>query len=79
MNSISLINFFFREYNSRCTKLVTCSGNNTNPVWNQVFRFTNLTDNDLNKLHLEITIWNCNEYSDEQYKIGEVQKCIISK
>ncbi|RTG82349.1 uncharacterized protein DC041_0008305, partial [Schistosoma bovis] len=60
------------EYNSRCTKLVSCSGNNTNPVWNQVFRFTNLTDNDLNKLHLEITIWNCNEYSDEQYKIGEI-------
>ncbi|CAH8488949.1 unnamed protein product [Schistosoma margrebowiei] len=60
------------EYNSRCTKLVSCSGNNTNPVWNQVFRFTNFTDNDLNKLHLEITVWNCNEYSDEQYKIGEI-------
>ncbi|CAH8463930.1 unnamed protein product [Schistosoma turkestanicum] len=60
------------QYNSRCTKLVSCHGINTNPVWNQIFRFTNFTDNDLNKLNLEITIWNCNEYLDEQYKIGEV-------
>ncbi|XP_018644995.1 HMG-CoA synthase [Schistosoma mansoni] len=75
-----LCNFYCRlcllpeqvEYNSRCTKLASCSGNNTNPVWNQVFRFTNFTDDDLNKLHLEITIWNCNEYSDEQYKVGEI-------
>ncbi|TNN11087.1 Regulating synaptic membrane exocytosis protein, partial [Schistosoma japonicum] len=57
------------EYSSQCTKLVNGS---VNPVWNQVFRFTNFTDKDLNKCHLEITIWHCNEHSNESYKIGEV-------
>ncbi|KAK4472524.1 hypothetical protein MN116_002683 [Schistosoma mekongi] len=57
------------EYSSQCTKLVH---GNRNPVWNQVFQFTNFTDNDLNKYHLEITIWHCNEHSNESYKTGEV-------
>ncbi|CAH8455553.1 unnamed protein product [Heterobilharzia americana] len=57
------------EYNCRCTKLVRGS---SNPIWNQAFRFTNLSDNDLNSHHLEVTIWSCVENTDEQHKIGEI-------
>ncbi|CAL8104838.1 unnamed protein product [Calicophoron daubneyi] len=57
------------ESTMKYSKLITRTNN---PRWNQLFIFSNYSENEIAQHDLELTVWNCGLNTNEQTLLGEV-------